>query len=92
MKDDTLRELFSSYGNVLSASVIMDRQSGRSKGFGFVELEDDASAQQAIAEMAGKDVDGRNIVVSVARPMSEGPRRDSGRGRVDFRNDRRNRY
>ena len=76
--DDTLRSLFASYGNVLSASIIMDRQSGRSKGFGFVEIEDDNAAQQAITEMNGKDIDGRAIVVSVARPMSDQPRRSGG--------------
>jgi RNA recognition motif-containing protein len=67
--------MFSSYGNVLSASIIMDRMSGRSKGFGFVELEDDAEAQRAISEMHEKDVGGRNIVVSVARPKEERPER-----------------
>lgn len=56
----------------------MDRQRGRSKGFGFVELEDDAAAQQAISEMNGKEVDGRALVVSVARPMSDQPRRSGG--------------
>ncbi len=76
--DDSLRNAFSSYGNVLSASIIMDRQRGRSKGFGFVELEDDAAAQQAISEMNGKEVDGRALVVSVARPMSDQPRRSGG--------------
>ena len=76
--DDSLTNAFSSYGNVLSASIIMDRQRGRSKGFGFVELEDDAAAQQAISEMNGKEVDGRALVVSVARPMSDQPRRSGG--------------
>lgn len=73
--DDTLRSLFTTYGNVLSASIIMDRQSGRSKGFGFVEIEDDNAAQQAISELNGKEIDGRAVVVSVARPMSDEPRR-----------------
>ena len=73
VNDDALKEMFSSYGNVLSASIIMDRMSGRSKGFGFVELEDDAEAQRAISEMHEKDVGGRNIVVSVARPKEERP-------------------
>ena len=75
VNDDALKEMFSSYGNVLSASIIMDRMSGRSKGFGFVELEDDAEAQKAISEMHEKDVGGRNIVVSVARPKEERPGR-----------------
>ncbi len=75
VNDDALKEMFSSYGNVLSASIIMDRMSGRSKGFGFVELEDGAEAQRAISEMHEKDVGGRNIVVSVARPKEERPER-----------------
>lgn len=73
-KDDSLKQLFADYGTVVSATVIMDRASGRSKGFGFVELEDDSMAQQAISEMNGKDIDGRNIVVNEARPMQERPR------------------
>ena len=63
VNDDSLRELFSSYGNVLSASIIFDRMSGRSKGFGFVELEDDSGAKKAISEMNEKEIDGRKIVV-----------------------------
>jgi RNA recognition motif-containing protein len=68
--------MFSSYGNVLSASIIFDRMSGRSKGFGFVELEDDGEAQNAISEMNGKDFEGRNLVVSIARPKEERPQRN----------------
>jgi RNA recognition motif-containing protein len=73
--DQSLAELFSKYGNVLSAIVISDKMSGRSKGFGFVELEDDSQAQTAIKELNGTDVDGRKLNVSVARPMEERPRR-----------------
>ena len=73
--DQSLADLFSKYGNVLSATVITDKMSGRSKGFGFVELEDDAQAQTAISEMNGSDLDGRKLNVSVARPMEERPRR-----------------
>jgi RNA recognition motif-containing protein len=75
VNDDALRDMFSDYGNVLSASVISDRMSGRSKGFGFVEIEDDEEAQKAISEMNGKDVEGRNLVVSIARPKEERPER-----------------
>ena len=71
VKDDALRDLFSSYGNVLSASIIFDRMSGRSKGFGFVELEDDSGAKKAISEMNEKEIDGRKIVVSIARPKEQ---------------------
>lgn len=76
VKDDSLKDMFSDYGNVVSASIIFDRMSGRSKGFGFVEIEDDEEAQKAISEMNGKDVEGRNIVVSVARPREERPQRN----------------
>lgn len=79
VKDDALRDLFSSYGNVLSASIIFDRMSGRSKGFGFVELEDDSEAERAISEMNEKEVEGRKIVVSVARPKEERPERNFDR-------------
>jgi cold-inducible RNA-binding protein len=74
MTDSTLADAFAAYGTVVSATIIMDRASGRSKGFGFVELEDDSAAQQAITEMNGKDVDGRKISVSVARPQEDRPR------------------
>ena len=72
--EDSLRQLFADYGTISSATIIVDRASGRSKGFGFVELDDDALAQNAIAEMNGKDIEGRNIVVNEARPMQERPR------------------
>jgi RNA recognition motif-containing protein len=89
--DDTLRDLFSSYGTVVSTAVITDRATGRSKGFGFVEFEDDATAQTAISEMNGKEIEGRNIVVSEARPMTDKPRRDFGGNRSGggFNRDRR---
>lgn len=73
--DDSLKTLFSSYGNIVSATIIFDKMSGRSKGFGFVELEDDAAAQNAIKELNDKDMEGRNVVVSVARPKEERPER-----------------
>ncbi len=79
--EETLRNLFASYGNVASSSIIKDRDSGRSKGFGFVELEDDNAAQTAINELNNKDIEGRNLVVNVARPMTDRPRRDFGRNR-----------
>ncbi len=80
--EDNLRTLFADYGNVNSATIIIDRNSGRSKGFGFVELEDSSAAETAISELNGKDVDGRNIVVNEARPMTDRPRRnfDNNRG------------
>lgn len=93
INEGELRDMFASYGNVLSATVISDRETGRSKGFGFVELEDDAMAQNAIAELNGKDAQGRNLVVSVARPMEKSPRRDFQKDRRGgFNRDRRSRY
>ena len=76
---ETLNDLFSPFGTVVSTVVIVDKMSGRSKGFGFVELEDEDAAQSAISEMNGKEIDGRSIVVSVARPMTERPQRDFNR-------------
>ncbi|MCL5411322.1 MAG: RNA-binding protein [Patescibacteria group bacterium] len=66
--DQQLMEMFSKFGKVDSAAVIMDKFSGKSKGFGFVELENDESAQKAIKELNGVQMDGRNVTVSVARP------------------------
>lgn len=68
-----LQDHFAQFGTVLSADIIMDKYSGRSKGFGFVEMEDDAAAQAAIEKANGADFSGRNIVVSVARPKEDRP-------------------
>lgn len=76
--DQDLKDLFAAYGNVVSATIISERETGRSKGFGFVELEDDAMAQKAIDEINGKDLEGRKAVVSVARPKEDRPRRSFG--------------
>lgn len=84
---DELSQLFSQVGNVASAVVIVDKFSGRSKGFGFVEFDNDDEAQAAIDKFNGTDLGGRNIVVNEARPMTERkPRRDfgGGGGRRDF--------
>jgi len=67
--DDQLNELFAKFGTVASAVVITDRATGRSKGFGFVEFEDDAAADTAMAEMDGYEMDGRPLKVSEARPQ-----------------------
>lgn len=66
--DAALKELFSSYGEIISATVITDRSTGRSKGFGFVEFSDEAAGMKAIEEMNDSEVGGRNIKVSKARP------------------------
>lgn len=72
--DDGLKEFFSAAGNVVSANVIVDRDTNRSKGFGFVEMSSDEEAKKAVDELNGKDLDGRPIVVSEARPRVERPR------------------
>lgn len=74
-KDESLKEAFSAFGAVESATVIMDKMSGRSKGFGFVEMSNDDEAAKAIEGMNGKDLDGREIRVSEARPMESRPPR-----------------
>jgi RNA recognition motif-containing protein len=70
--ENDLRDLFSAYGAVESVAVITDRDTGRSKGFGFVEFANDAEAQAAIAGLNGKEVSGRALTVSPARPKTEG--------------------
>lgn len=71
MNDQALNDLFAEFGAVTSAAVITDRNTGQSKGFGFVEMEDDAQAQAAIEALNGKDIEGRSIAVSVARPRED---------------------
>ena len=66
--EDTLRTSFAQVGEVTSASVIMDRMTGRSKGFGFVDFESDDDNQKAVDQLNGKDLDGRPINISLARP------------------------
>ena len=71
VQDEDLREFFAEYGEVSSAKVIMDKYTNRSKGFGFVEMPDDAAAQKAITELDGGMVDGRAIKVMIAKPKEE---------------------
>jgi len=73
--DDDLRELFEAYGKVESARVVMDREKGRSKGFGFVEMSSDDEAKAAISQLDGKELDGRAIIVNEARPREDRPAR-----------------
>ena len=77
---DSLKSTFSQAGTVETATVIMDKMSGRSKGFGFVEMSSDEEAAKAIEMFNGKEMDGRALTVNEARPMEERPRRDAGRG------------
>ena len=80
VRDDDLQQSFSAFGNVNSAKVMMERDTGRSKGFGFVEMGSDAEAQQAIAGMNGQSLDSRSLVVNEARPMEPRPPRSGGGG------------
>lgn len=91
MTNDSLKDLFAPYGEISEAIIIMDRYSGRSKGFGFVTFVNEADAEKAAAEMAEKEIEGRKIVVNVARPREDrGTRPGGGAGgaggyRRDFR-------
>ena len=76
--DNDLQNLFVPHGTVQSAQVIMDRDAGRSKGFGFVEMNSDQEAQAAIAALNGRDVNGRALTVNEARPREERGDRKSG--------------
>ena len=73
VRDNDLEQAFSEFGNVVSAKVMMERDSGRSKGFGFVEMSSDAEAQAAIEGLHEQPLGGRNMMVNVARPREEGP-------------------
>jgi RNA recognition motif-containing protein len=78
--DSTLTQLFEAHGTVQSAQVIMDRETGRSKGFGFVEMGSDAEAQAAIAALNGKEIDGRSLTVNEAKPREDRGGGGGGRG------------
>ena len=83
--DAILEQLFQPHGTVESAQVIMDRDTGRSKGFGFVEMGSDAEAQAAITALNGREVEGRSLTVNEARPKAEGGGRGgSGAGRGGY--------
>ncbi|MBP1638855.1 MAG: RNA-binding protein [Bacteroidetes bacterium] len=100
VNDDELRDLFTEFGEVSSATVITDKMTGRSKGFGFVEMPDNDAAKQAINKLNESEVDGRTIAVSEARPREERPygeRRQGGgyqggSNRGGYGNDRSRRY
>ncbi len=80
VRDEDLQQSFGQYGAVTSAKVMMERDTGRSKGFGFVEMGSDAEAQAAIAGMNGQSLGGRSITVNEARPMEARPPRSGGFG------------
>ena len=79
--DEDLKTLFAEYGEVSSAKVIMDRESGRSRGFGFVEMPDDSKAEQAIQKLDRKEIEGRSISVSKAKPKSDNQNKSFSRDR-----------
>ena len=79
-RDEDLQQAFAAYGSVSSAKVMMERDTGRSKGFGFVEMGSDAEAQAAIGGMNGQQFGGRGLVVNEARPMEARPPRTGGGG------------
>ena len=80
-RDDSLQELFSQAGTVVSANVITDRESGRSKGFAFVEMSSPAEAEKAIQMFNGYSLEGRDLRVNIARPREDKPRRFGGGNR-----------
>ncbi|MCH8741761.1 RNA-binding protein [Patescibacteria group bacterium] len=91
--ETTLKETFSQAGTVESATVITDKMSGRSKGFGFVEMSSEEEAQKAIEMFNGKEMDGKNVTVNEARPLESRPRRDVfNRGNRGFGGNRRDRW
>src|SRR3954464_8586176 len=82
--DSELQQMFEAYGSVQSAQVIMDRDTGRSKGFGFVEMASDQEAQAAIAGLSGKQVDGRSLTVNEAKPREDRGGGGGGGGRGGY--------
>jgi cold-inducible RNA-binding protein len=79
-EEEGLRAAFSEFGNVTDTRIVMDRDTGRSRGFGFVEMEDDQAAESAIERMNGADLDGRPLRVNEAQPRNEGGRSGGGGG------------
>ena len=87
VQDEDLKEFFTPYGEVTSAKVITDRETGRSRGFGFVEMSDEAASKKAIAELNGATVEDRTISVSVAKPKEviEFEKKNAGKKKVKVR-------
>jgi RNA recognition motif-containing protein len=88
VKDEDLREFFTEYGEVASAKVITDKETGRSRGFGFVEMNDDAAAEKAMGELNGGMVEGRAISVTVAKPRENRAGNSGGGNRRQYSNSR----
>ncbi len=85
---DELRATFAAFGEVSTARIVTDRETGKSKGFGFVEMPNDAEARRAIEELNGKELGGRKAVVNEARPREERPRNFGGERRGGFGGER----
>jgi RNA recognition motif-containing protein len=93
VQDGDLKEFFTPFGEVTSAKVIMDKMTNQSRGFGFVEMSDDAASKKAIADLDGSTVDGRTIKVMEARPKEDRPRGGGGGGNYNNGNSyNKNRY
>jgi len=75
MADEDLGKLFSTFGSVSESKIVIDRETGRSKGFGFVEMPNQAEGDEAIKQLDGKEIEGRSIKVNVAKPKEDKPRR-----------------
>ncbi len=75
MTDEDLRKLFSDFGTVAESKIVTDRDTGRSKGFGFVEMPNQAEGEEAIKQLNGKEIEGRSINVNIAKPKEDKPRR-----------------
>lgn len=90
--EEDIKELFQEYGEVSSVKLILDKETGRSKGFAFVDMENDSEANAAIQELNRKEFQGRALVVNEARPRTEGGGGNFNRGGNNFRNDRQSRH
>jgi RNA recognition motif-containing protein len=77
LTEDDVRDVFAEFGEVVKVNLITDRDTGRAKGFGFVEMANDADGKKAIQELDGADINGRNMKVNEARPREEKPRRNN---------------
>ena len=92
VKDEDLKQFFTPYGEVSSAKIIMDKMTNQSRGFGFVEMSDDAAAQKAVTELNGSSIDSRTIKVTEARPKEEKPSRNFSSGFNNSRSYNKNGY
>ena len=92
INENDLQETFSAHGTVLETNLMLDRMSGKSRGFAFVTMSTDEEAEKAIAGLNGADVGGRALTVNVARPREDRSGGGGGGGRREFQSDRRSRY